>query len=328
MISKPVALLTRKIPDRALDLLKEHVLLEQPEEDMTISRDDLIQAIAHAHGLICLLTDTIDAEVIEAGTKLKVIANYAVGYDNIDTAAATRNGIAVTNTPGVLTETTADLAFALLLSVARRIPEADRFVRNGKFTGWLPGLMLGADVYGKVLGLIGFGRIGRAVARRAQGFKMKILYCEPTRLSRRIEQEYHVEYRPLEGLLRDADFVSIHIPLTEKTYHLIGEHELRLMKNSAFLINTSRGPVIHEKALARALKERCLAGCALDVFENEPEVDPELVDSRNAVIVPHIGSASVETRTRMALMVAEDILDVLVRNRTPTNIVNPEVFRK
>jgi glyoxylate reductase len=282
----------------------------------------LIERIRDKAGLICLLSDGIDREVIDAGRALKIIANYAVGYNNIDVDAAAQKNIYVTNTPGVLTDTTADFAFALLMSVARRIPEADAYVRNGRFIGWRPMLMLGTDVHGRTLGIIGFGRIGRALAQRAHGFGMTVLYHEPERLSATVEKQYNAQYRTRDDLLEESDFVSIHVPLSAATHHLIGEREFALMKSSAFLINTSRGPVIDERALVTALKNKDIAGCALDVFEQEPLVEQELKTMPNVVLAPHIGSASVETRTQMALMVADDVIAVLVRNQKPAHLVS------
>jgi glyoxylate reductase len=220
-----------------------------------------------------------------------------------------------------------DLTFSLILCAARRIVEADKFLREGKFRGWAPMLFLGNDVYNKTLGIIGLGRIGRAVAKRARGFNMKILYYEPTRLSADIEKEYGAEYKSLDDLLKESDFVTVHVPLTEATHHLITERKFLRMKKSAYLINVARGPIVDEKALISALRDKGIAGCALDVYEQEPEVGKELIAMSNTVLVPHIGSASVETRTEMALMAAENVIAVLVNNERPPNIVNPEVYR-
>jgi glyoxylate reductase len=326
MARKYAILLTRLIPGPAVDLLKRHFELEINPGDKPISRTRMLEAIKDKHGLLCLLTDKIDKEVLEKGRGLRVIANYAVGYDNIDIAAANQKRIAVTNTPGVLTETTADLTFALILSIARRIVEADRFLRRGRFRGWAPMLMLGADVYGKTLGIIGLGRIGQGVARRARGFGIKIIYHEPKRLTPECERECGAEYRGLDDLLRESDFVTIHCPLNRSTFHLISQEEFFLMRKTAFLINTARGSIIDEQALLKALKKRRIAGAALDVFEKEPRVAPELVKMDNVVLVPHIGSASIETRTRMAMMAAENILAVLVKKQRPPNVVNPMIY--
>ncbi|MCX7940765.1 MAG: D-glycerate dehydrogenase [Endomicrobia bacterium] len=320
-------LVTRQLPQPAIDLLKQYFEVDLYTEDRVIPREELLRRVEDKDGLLCLLTDNIDAELMDKAKNLKIVANYAVGYNNIDVAEATKRKIPVTNTPGVLTETTADLAFALLMSVARRIVESDNFLREGKFKGWAPMLFLGNDIYGKTLGIIGFGRIGQAVAKRGLGFDMKILYYDTNRVSVEIEQKYNATFKSLDELLKESDFISIHVPLVKETYHLISDREFSLMKPTAYLINTSRGPVVDEKALVRALKDKKIAGAALDVFEKEPEVEPELIDMPNTVLVPHIGSATIETRTKMALMAAENIIAVLVHNKVPPNIVNPEIYK-
>ncbi|MEM2289495.1 MAG: glyoxylate reductase [Candidatus Hadarchaeales archaeon] len=315
---------TRLLPGPALEVLREKCEVEVNEEDRVLTKREIIEGVRGKDGLLCLLTDRIDAEVMDAGAPtLKVISNYAVGFDNIDVPEATRRGIAVTNTPGVLTETTADLTWALLMAVARRIVEADKFVRRGDWKGWAPSLFLGRDVYGKTLGIVGLGRIGKAVARRAAGFEMKVLYFDVKR-DEKAEKELGVRFVSLEELLRESDFVSIHVPLTKETWHLIGEKELRLMKPTAFLVNVARGPIVDEAALIRALREHWIAGAALDVYEREPYVPPELIQLENTVLLPHLGSASVETRERMAMMAVENLLAVL-ESRIPPNLVNPEV---
>lgn len=315
---------TRLLPGPALEVLREKCEVEVNEEDRVLTKREIIEGVRGKDGLLCLLTDRIDAEVMDAGAPtLKVISNYAVGFDNIDVPEATRRGIAVTNTPGVLTETTADLTWALLMAVARRIVEADKFVRKGDWKGWAPSLFLGRDVYGKTLGIVGLGRIGKAVARRAAGFEMKVLYFDVKR-DEKAEKELGVRFVSLEELLRESDFVSIHVPLTKETWHLIGEKELRLMKPTAFLVNVARGPIVDEAALIRALREHWIAGAALDVYEREPYVPPELIQLENTVLLPHLGSASVETRERMAMMAVENLLAVL-ESRIPPNLVNPEV---
>ncbi len=320
-MKKPKVLLTRILPQPGIDMLTEQVDLEVYEKNEAMPRECIIESVRDKTGLICLLSDRIDKEIMHAGTNLKIIANYAVGYNNIDIAEAAKRNIYVTHTPGVLTDTTADLAFALLISVARRIPEADKYVREGQFKGWEPMFLLGTDVHSKTLGIIGFGRIGRALARRAHGFGMRILYYEPKRLSTTIEKQHSAEYRMLDDMLRESDFVSIHVPLIDATHHLIAEREFAVMKKSAFLINTSRGPVIDERALVVALRNKDIAGCALDVFEREPAVEQELKTMSNVVLAPHIGSASVQTRTQMALMVAEDVIAVLIHDQKPAHEV-------
>lgn len=318
---------TREIPQAGLDLLREFCDVEVNPEDRVLTREELIEAVRGRDGVLCLLTDTVDDEVLEAaGPRCKVFSNYAVGYNNIDVEAATRRGIAVTNTPGVLTKTTAELAWALMLSVARRIVEADRFTRAGKFRGWSPMLFLGSDLSGKVLGIIGAGRIGTAMALMSRGFGMRVLYYDP-KIERNETLEYELEAKKvdLERLLRESDFVSIHVPLSDETRHLIDERALSLMKPTAYLVNTSRGPVVDEAALVRALKERRIAGAGLDVYENEPELAPGLAECDNVVLAPHIGSATLETRSKMAKMAASNLIAVL-RGERPQHIVNPEVL--
>lgn len=319
---------TRKILEEGLNMLREKFDVEVSDYDGVIPRKMLLEKVKGVDAILSLLTDTIDAEVMDAaGSNLKVIANYAVGYNNIDVEEATKRGIMVTNTPGVLTETTADLAWALMMAIARRIVEADRFVREGKFRGWEPMLLLGTDVHGATLGIVGFGRIGQAMARRALGFNMKVLYYDNARVPEQVEKELKATYVDLPTLLRESDFVSLHVPLTKETHHLIGEKELRMMKKGACLINTARGPVVDEKALVKALKEGWIKGAALDVFENEPEVEPELLKLENVVLAPHIASASYATRSRMSIMAAENIIKAL-SGEIPPNLVNPEVLQK
>ncbi|UCC69213.1 MAG: D-glycerate dehydrogenase [Armatimonadota bacterium] len=317
---------TRAIADEALASIRAEAEVELwPDPDAPPPREVLLREVRAVDGLLCLLTDAIDAEVIEAGEGLRVISNYAVGHDNVDVACATARGILVCNTPGVLTETTADLAWALLMAAARRVVEADGYLRAGRWRSWSPQLMLGQDVQGATLGIVGFGRIGQAVARRARGFEMRILYSD---IARKPEAEEAVgaEFVDLRALLRASDFVSVHTPLTEETHHLIGAEELALMKPTAVLINTARGPVVDGGALAEALRERRIFGAGLDVFESEPPApDDALLKLDNIVVLPHIASASVATRTRMAMMAAENLLAGL-RGESPPHIVNPEAL--
>jgi glyoxylate reductase len=318
---EPRAFISQPIPVAGLELLRrEGIRFEINEDNRVLPKSELISRLEEKEGLLCLLTDRIDAGVIEAATRLRGIATCAVGYDNIDLEAAARRGIPVSNTPGVLTETTADLTWALILAVARRIPEADRFTRAGLFKGWEIMLMLGADVHGKTLGIVGAGRIGTAVAERARGFRMRILYCSPER-NDEIERELAAARVDLNHLLRESDFVSLHVPLTPETRHLIGERELALMKPGAFLINTSRGAAIDEAALVRALREKRIAGAGLDVYEGEPRLCEGLRDLDNAVLLPHIGSASLETRSRMAERAAMN-LTAMLRGQRPPDCVN------
>lgn len=312
--------ITRKIPEVAITMLKERCSAHVSKENRQLTKNEIIKGSKGVDAILSLLTDTIDKEVMDASKRLKVIANYAVGYDNIDIEEATKRGIIVTHTPGVLTETTADLAWALLFTTARRISEGDKFLREGKFRGWEPTLLLGYDIYGKVLGVIGAGRIGTAFALRSKGFNTRVLYYDKKR-NTLLEEKLRAKRATLRRLLKESDFISLHIPLTKETHHLIGEKEIEMMKKTAILINTSRGPVIDEKALADALKKRIIAGAGLDVYEKEPFVTKKLLSISNVVLTPHIGSASYDTREKMAVMAAQSIIDVL-DSRTPKNVVN------
>lgn len=324
---KPKIYVTRLLPKPGMDMLAEVFDVEVNPHDRVVTREELLKGVKGKDALLSLLTENIDAEVMDAEPNLKVIANYAVGFNNIDVAAATERGIPVTNTPGVLTDTTADLAFTLLVSTARRIVEADKYMRAGKYQGWAPMLFLGQDIHNKTLGIVGFGRIGQVMAQRAMGFEMKILYTDAQRAPKEIEEKYGAEYTTLEDLLKRSDFVSLHVPLLESTRHLISDEQFDLMKKTAILINTARGPVVDEKALVRALKAGKIAGAGLDVFEREPEFEPELAELDNVIMVPHIASASVETRTKMATMAAENAIAV-IKGEVPPNLVNPEVWEK
>ena len=317
-------LISRHLPEAALTLARSQATVRLAPEDRRLAPAELAAQLRDADGLVCLLTDTIDEPLLADAPRLRIVANVAVGYDNIDVAAASRRRIVVTNTPGVLTETTADFTWALLLATARRIAEADAFTRAGKFTEWGLMLLLGGDVHGKTLGILGLGRIGRAVTRRAQGFAMRVLYHDAVR-DLEAERDLGVVYRERDALLREADFVTLHVPLLPETHHYIDERALRLMKPTAYLVNAARGPVIHEAALVRALREGWIAGAGLDVYEEEPRVDPGLLECPNAVLAPHIASASRETRLRMATMAVEDALAVL-DGRRPAHPVNPEVL--
>ncbi len=290
-----------------------------------MGRADLLEAVAGADGFLSMITDAVDAELLDAAPRLRVVSNMAVGYNNIDVAAATARGIVVTNTPGILTEATAELAFALILAAARRVVDLDRRTRAGEWTCWAPLLFLSREVSGKTLGVVGLGRIGRAVARRARAFGMRVLYHSRSRLEAEEERDLGVEYAEKDELLATADFVSLHVPLSAETRHLIGRRELGLMKPTAYLINTSRGPVVDEAALVEALKARRIEGAGLDVYENEPMLAPGLAALDNAVLLPHVGSATVETRTKMARMAAENLLSAL-RGERPAHVVNPEVW--
>lgn len=324
MTSKPKVLVTRDLPGDAISRLRERYSVDLPTPDEEISHGRLVEHLVDKQGLLCLLTDRIDTEVLANAPLLKVISVCAVGYNNVDVKEATRRGILVTNTPGVLRETTADLAWALLLAAARRIPEGDRTVRSGRFVGWSPSLLLGHDVHGKTLGIVGMGDIGTAVARRAAGFGMRILYHN--RNPSPLATEVGAEMVSLEHLLSNADFVSLHVPLSQSTRHLIGKRELDMMKPTAILINVSRGEVIDEAALVEALRKGRIASAGLDVFENEPKLAPGLVGLANVVLAPHIGSASVETREKMTQMAVKNLVDGL-EGRRPLHLVNPEAYR-
>lgn len=324
-MSKPNVYVTRMLPQSAIDLLTEHCEVEINPDDRVLTREELIEKVKGRDAVLCLLTDTIDGEVFDAaGPQCKIFANYAVGFNNIDLKAATQRGVIITNTPGVLTDATADIAWALLFSTARRIVESDKYLRAGKFEGWGPMLFLGRDITGKTLGIIGAGRIGANFAKKSKGFDMKVLYSD-LQPNPEFEAETGATFVDKETLLRESDFVSLHVPLLPETKHLIGEAELKLMKPTAILINTSRGPVVDEKALVNALKTGEIWGAGLDVFENEPTLEPGLADLDNVVIVPHIASATIETRTNMGLIAVRNILSVFA-GETPPNCVNPEVL--
>jgi len=327
-MSRSKVYVTRQLFPEAIELLERHAEVEVFDGvDNAIPRDLLLSKVEGVDGLLPLLTERIDAEVMDAGGRLKVISNYAVGFNNIDTEAATERGIYVTNTPGILTDTTADAAFALLMAAARRIPEADRHIRaRGWIHAWGPRMFIGTDVHGKTLGILGLGRIGSAIARRAKGFDMKVIYHDVYRRED-LEEELGLAYRSKEEVLREADFVSLHVPLIPETHHMIGAEELEAMKETAILVNTSRGPVVDEAALCEALRDGAIAGAGLDVFETEP-LDPgsPLLGLDNVVLTPHLASGSVETRTKMAVTAATNLVSVLQGNEPP-NLVNPEVRR-
>jgi glyoxylate reductase len=302
-------LVTREIPDAGLRLLRDFDVAVLAEG--LPAREELLEAVHGAAGILSTVTESVDAELMDAaGEDLKVVANMAVGYDNIDLDAAGERDVVVTNTPEVLNETTADTAFMLLLAAARRLGEAERLLRSGGWDAWGPMQLTGPDVWGKKLGVLGFGRIGQAVARRARGFDMEVLYHDKYR-NESAENETGVRYVELDELLRTCDFISVHTPLTPETRHLIGQEELDLMQPAAVLVNSSRGPVVDEAALADALEEGVIFAAGLDVYEEEPEVHPKLLELENVVLAPHIGSASIETRDRMAELAAENLVAIL-----------------
>ncbi|MEA3504388.1 MAG: D-glycerate dehydrogenase [Bacteroidota bacterium] len=323
MEQKPKIYITRRIPDAGLKSLNDEFEVRMNEEDRMLSKQEIIANMNGCDILLSMLTDNIDAEVINSNKNLKGISNYAAGYNNIDIAEATKRDVFVTNTPGVLTDTTADLAWALLMSVSRKIVEGDKFTRQGKFEGWAPMLMLGGDIHHKTLGIIGSGRIGSAMAKRASGFDMKILYFSRSE-NKELEKNFNAKRVSKEELLKESDFVSLHVSLSSETHYFIDEKELRMMKDTAYLINTARGSVVNEKMLVKALKQNWIAGAGLDVFENEPELHSGLTDLHNVVIAPHVGSASLDTRSTMAKIAANNAI-ALQNNKKSQYIVNPEV---
>ena len=323
-MTKPKILLTRELPPKAMELLNDRVSAELLNSD-NVTKESIIEGLKDKQALLCLLTENIDAEILAASAHIKVVANVAVGFNNIDVTKATELKIPVTNTPGVLTETSADLAFALLMASARRITESERYLRDGKWHGWGILQFLGTDVYNSTLGIVGMGRIGKAVARRAQGFNMRVVYWNRTRLAEEEERALGVTYGPLEEVLRRSDFISVHTAYNRETHHFIGAEEFMLMKNTAHIINTARGPIIDENALVEALKNKEIAGAGLDVFEEEPKVHPGLLEMDNVVLLPHIGSATIATRTKMATMAVENLVAAL-EGKTPPNVVNPVIY--
>jgi glyoxylate reductase len=322
---RPSILISRVLPAEAVARARSRAEVDLHEADRPLERTELIARLKGRQGLVCLITDAIDAPLLAACPDLKVVANVAVGFNNIDVAEATKRGVVVTNTPDVLTETTADFAWTLLMATARRVVEADRYVREGKFTQWEFMLLLGGDIHGKTLGIIGFGRIGRAMARRARGFDMRVLYQDAVAADPATERELQATRTDTATLLRESDFVTLHTPLLPETRHLINAQSLKTMKKTAYLINASRGPVVDEAALAQALKEGWIAGAGIDVFEREPEVHPALMGLSNVVLAPHIASASSDTRLKMANLAVDNCLAVL-EGKTPPTPVNPEVL--
>ncbi|RLB76622.1 MAG: D-glycerate dehydrogenase [Deltaproteobacteria bacterium] len=316
-------LVTISLPEHLLARIKVEHSVTCHGGDSPIPRRELESLIDGFDGILCTITDRIDASLLEKATRLKVVANYGVGYDNIDVRACSAKGVLVTNTPDVLTDATADLTMALVLSVARRVAEGDSIVREGKFRAWSPFGFLGTEVSGKTLGIIGLGRIGKAVAERANGFKMKVLYYKQSRLNSEEERAFKVSYAGMQELLKESDFVSLHVPLTQGTYHLMGAEQFSLMKRTSYLINTSRGPVVDEEALVHALETGVIAGAGLDVYEKEPHVHSELIRMKNVVLLPHLGSATIETRTKMAERAVSNLLAAL-RNERPMDCLNWE----
>jgi glyoxylate reductase len=324
---KPKIYVTRKLPERGLQIIRKHFDMEVWPEYAPPPKKTIIEKAKNVDALATLLSDKIDAEVFNAAPRLKIVSQLAVGYDNIDIPEATKRGIYVTNTPEVLTDTTADFAWALLMALARRVIEADKYVRTGQWkVGWHPDMMTGRDIYNATIGVVGAGRIGYAVAKRATGFSMKILFYDVVPRPE-IEKDFGAKKVDLDTLLKESDFVSIHVPLMKETQHLINEQKLKLMKKTAYLINNSRGPVVDEKALYKALKEGWIAGAGLDVFEQEPTpVDNPLLKLDNVAVAPHISSASIETRSKMGEMVAENLV-AFFEGKKPPNLLNADVMK-
>lgn len=320
-MSKPNILVTRRVPQECLDLLKPHFRIEHHNRETAIPRGRLLRSVRDKAGVLCLLTDKIDTELLAAAPRLAAVSTFSVGYDHIDVPACKARGVSVTNTPGVLTESTADFTWALLMAAARRVVEGDAYMRGGRYKGWDPLMILGTDVFGKTLGVIGFGRIGQAVAKRAGGFSMRVLYYDTRRAPEEAEKALNASFVPLDELLRESDYVSVHTVLDTSTRHLIGERAFGLMKRSAYLINAARGPIVDEKALVRALKTGRIRGAGLDVYEREPKMAPGLAARRNAVLAPHLASATLETRVKMGEMAAQGLVDGLVgKVRSPYRV--------
>ncbi len=325
-MSQQKILITKRVYPEAVEFLKARFEVDYEGTNAGLTTDQLVERSRGCTAVVSQLTDKLGADVIARLDGVKIIANVAVGFDNIDVPAATAHGIAVTNTPGVLTETTADFAFTLLMATARRIPEGHAFVHSGEWKTWLIDLLAGQDIHGATLGVFGMGRIGVAMARRGKGFGMRILYCDAQPVPAEVERELNATRVSKEELLRESDFVSLHVPLLPQTYHLIGAAELQMMKPTAVLINTARGPVVDEAALADALEKKTIWAAGLDVFEAEPKVHEKLLRLENVVLAPHIASASVATRRRMSMMAAENAAAALTGTR-PANLLNPEIWK-
>jgi glyoxylate reductase len=323
---KPKVYSTHPLFEDARKILDANCDIQYWSEAERPPREEVLRRVKDREGLVCLLTEKINEEFLRAAPKLRVVANAAVGFDNIDVDACTKRGVVATNTPGVLDETTADFAWTLLMAVARRLSEGELLARSGNWKGWNLDQLCGADVWGKTLGIVGFGRIGRAVARRASGFQMKVIYSDAVRASADVENSVNAEFRDMNSLLAESDFISLHVPLLPETRALFDAPKFYRMKPTAFLINTSRGPVVDEAALVAALENRKIAGAALDVFENEPFIHPGL-KRPNVVLTPHLASASLETRSKMAVIAANNVIAIF-KGQRPPNMLNPEIFKK
>jgi glyoxylate reductase len=324
-MSQHKVLSTRPLFEAARKLLDEHFEVEYWTKPERIPRAELLKRVADKDALVCLLTEKVDEELLAAAPKLRIAATVSVGYDNIDVAACTRCNVVATHTPGVLDDTTADFAWTLLMAIARRVLEGDAWMRSGTWPGWDLDQLLGGDIWGKTLGILGFGRIGRGVARRSQGFRMRVIYSDAVRAPVEVERELQAEFVDRDRLFAEADFISVHVPLLPDTRKLINAANLAKMKKTAYLVNTSRGPVVDEAALAAALEAKQIAGAALDVYENEPKVHPALVARKDVILTPHIASASTETRTKMAVMAAENVI-AFFHGHHPPNAINREVL--
>jgi len=325
-MAKPKVFATHQLFDEARQILEAACDVEYWTNEERPPRDELLRRVKDKEGLVCLLTEKVNDELLRVALKLRIASNVAVGYDNIDVDACTKRGVVATNTPGVLDETTADFAWTLMMAVARRLAEGEQLARSGNWKGWNLDQLCGADIWGKTLGLVGFGRIGRAVARRALGFHMKVIYTDAVKAPEEVAKSLNAEYRDMNALLAESDFISLHVPLMPETRGLFDSPKFYRMKPTAFLINTSRGPVVEEAALVAALDAKKIAGAALDVYENEPFIHPGL-KRPNVVLAPHLASASLETRTKMAVMAANNVA-ALFRGQMPPNMLNPTVLKK
>ena len=325
-MAKPKVFATHQLFDEARQILDAACDMEYWTNEERPPREEVLRRVKDKEGLVCLLTEKVNDEFLRVAPKLRIASNVAVGYDNIDVETCTKRGVVATNTPGVLDETTADFAWTLMMAVARRLAEGEQLARSGNWKGWNLDQLCGTDIWGKTLGLVGFGRIGRAVARRALGFHMKVIYTDAVKAPGEVEKSLNVQFREMNALLAESDFISLHVPLMPETRGLFDAPKFYRMKPSAFLINTSRGPVVEEAALVAALDARKIAGAALDVYENEPFIHPGL-KRPNVVLAPHLASASLETRTKMAVMAANNVV-ALFKGQMPPNTLNPAVLKK
>jgi glyoxylate reductase len=325
-MAKPKVFATHQLFDEARQILDAACDVEYWTNEERPPREEVLRRVKDKEGLVCLLTEKVNDELLRIAPKLRIAANVAVGYDNIDVDTCTKRGVVATNTPGVLDETTADFAWTLMMAVARRLSEGEQLARSGNWKGWNLDQLVGADIWGKTLGLVGFGRIGRAVARRALGFHMKVIYTDAVKAPDEVEKSLNAQFREMNSLLAESDFISLHVPLMPETRGLFDAPKFYRMKPTAFLINTSRGPVVEEAALVAALEAGKIAGAALDVYENEPFIHPGL-KRPNVVLAPHLASASLETRTKMAVMAANNLV-ALFTGQMPPNMLNPAVLKK